>query len=334
MGRKISLFADYHGKENSVTNYCGLMFKLVYDESPLLFNQLLDICFDGEVKIPMVGPVFEQQKKTGGSIPDLEITQTSFQILFETKTSNWYHIDQLDNHVKGFCKNIEYKILVLLCNFEDKNQNNERNQFKDNLKSKGIYVVELTFEDLIIGLNTVCRSAILQNYLSEFEDFLNRSNLLPVWKSTLDVVNCVTTRNEVEQDLVYMCPDSGNQYSHKRAQYFGAYWNKAVNFVFSIEAVAIVGIDFNDFEIKWKNNTSLKDEDLKERAKEVILKYRKNEIRKNGIQVFFLDNKRAVHFEKDSPGGLYGPKKYFSINSKNIEELVEELDNVKWSKYK
>ena len=85
MGRKISLFADYHGKENSATNYCGLMFKLVHQESPRLFNQLLDLCFAGEVSLPVVGPVIEQQNKKNNNIPDLEITQAPFQIFLRLR---------------------------------------------------------------------------------------------------------------------------------------------------------------------------------------------------------------------------------------------------------
>ncbi|MBR6445505.1 MAG: hypothetical protein IKS94_03620 [Prevotella sp.] len=334
MGRKISLFADYHGKENSVTNYCGLMFKLVYEESPVLFNQLLDICFDGEIKTPVVGPIFEQQKKNKNSIPDLEITQSSFQILFETKTSDWYHKDQLDNHIKGFSSNEGCKILVLLCNFEDKNQNSERNQFKDILKEKGIFMAELTFEDAIIGLNKVCNSSILQNYLSEFEDFLNRNNLLPIWKYTLDVVNCVGTKDEIINGSVYMCPDTGGQYSHKRAMYFGAYWNKKVNFIYKIDAIINVEKGYADQIIKWKNSESLQEKDLKSRAKKAIQMYRKDEIERNGLLVFLLSEKREISFEKDSQGGLYGSKIYFNVKSNNIEDLVKELNENKWSALK
>ena len=46
MGRNISLFADYHGKENSVTNFCGLMLKMVWQENAQAFSALLDRLFE------------------------------------------------------------------------------------------------------------------------------------------------------------------------------------------------------------------------------------------------------------------------------------------------
>lgn len=59
MSREISLFADYHQKENSVTNYCGLMMKLIYEESPKRFEELLATLIQSDKDIP-VGPIFSQ----------------------------------------------------------------------------------------------------------------------------------------------------------------------------------------------------------------------------------------------------------------------------------
>lgn len=42
MGKPISLFTDYSQSENRVTNYCGLMMKLIYEESPRRFSELID----------------------------------------------------------------------------------------------------------------------------------------------------------------------------------------------------------------------------------------------------------------------------------------------------
>lgn len=334
MGRRISLFADYHGKENSVTNFCGLMLKLVYQESPLLFSQLLDLCFAGEVSLPVVGPVIEQQSAKTNSIPDLEITQSPFQLFFETKTSDWYHEDQLDRHIGGFSKGISTKILVLLCNFEDANTNDERNLFKEKAKQNGVMIVELTFEDFIYGLEGVCHTTMLQEYLAEFKDFLDRNKLLPTWKCRLDVVNCGSTRHEVINDNVFMCPDTGGTYSHRRAQYFGTYWDKTVSQVYMIDAIVSVGLNESSLEVKWKNDLTRTDSELKSRALTAVRKYRTDEIKRNPIQVFLLSNSRKVNFRKDSPGGLYGSKKYFEIKEcKNIDDLAATINDSIWSKF-
>lgn len=334
MGRKISLFADYHGKENSATNYCGLMFKLVHQESPRLFSQLLDLCFAGEVSLPVVGPVIEQQNKKNNNIPDLEITQAPFQIFFETKTLDWYHEDQLDKHICGFSGDISIKILVLLCKFEDKNVNPNRNQFKVKARNKGVTVVELTFEDLIFGLDEVCQTPMLQEYLLEFREYLERNDLLPTWKYRLDVVNCGVTRDEILNDAVYMCPDTGGTYSHRRAQYLGTYWDKAVNDIFLIDALVSVSLNGTAQQVKWNNDSKKNEKDLKRRALDAVRKYRADEIKHNPIQVFLLSEHRPIHFEKDTLGGLYGSKKYFVIKEgKDIDDLADIINNAKWSQF-
>lgn len=332
MGRVISLFADYHGKENSVTNYCGLILSLVYGESPKLFALLLDLLFNSEVRIPIIGPVFEQQSKRRNSIPDLTISQESFQILFETKVTDWYGKEQLENHVGGFSEYTKTKILVLLCNFEDKNMNSERNAFKNEMKNKGVSVVEMTFEDLFNALRAVCLTPTLKGYLGEFEDYLNRNDLLPLWKNTLDVVNCASFYSDLEDYSVYICPDLGGQFRHKRAKYLGAYKNKIVKAVYTIDAVVVVEKG-SKCSIKWKNNLSLKDEDIKKTAKDKVRSIRPSELNHNNIQVFLLSNKRITNFVKDSHGGLYGSKRYFLVESKDVDQLADELNNIKWSEF-
>ena len=42
MGKQISYFTNYHGKENIVTNYCGVMLKMIYDESPKAFEKIIN----------------------------------------------------------------------------------------------------------------------------------------------------------------------------------------------------------------------------------------------------------------------------------------------------
>ncbi len=50
----------------------------------------------------IVGPTFTQQTKSVDSIPDLAITQKSFSVFFETKTTDWFYNDQINRHIKGF----------------------------------------------------------------------------------------------------------------------------------------------------------------------------------------------------------------------------------------
>ena len=90
LGRTISLFADFKHGENRITNYCGLMFKMLYQESPLAFEAVVNSLVGEEGRV-RVGPLFEQQVKTACGVPDMVIRQESFQLLFEVKKSDWFH---------------------------------------------------------------------------------------------------------------------------------------------------------------------------------------------------------------------------------------------------
>jgi hypothetical protein len=94
MSRPISLFADYHGGENSVTNYCGLIMKILYEESPKSFEEVLVSLLASDTKLT-VGPNFSQQTRQKRTIPDLAITQRSFSVFFETKLTDWFYKEQL-----------------------------------------------------------------------------------------------------------------------------------------------------------------------------------------------------------------------------------------------
>lgn len=335
MGRNISLFADYHGKENSVTNFCGLMLKMVWQENAQAFSALLDRLFEGEVDLPAIGPQFSQQNKGKSSMPDLEICQNSFQILVETKLFDWFHEDQLERHAQAFRSNVDVKILVMLSNLSDKSQNEERNRMREKLRKEyDIYVTELTFEELYAALHHVCTSDAISQYVAEFHEYLNRNKLLPTWKYILDVVNCAGSRQEVEEGSVYMCPDEGRAYSHKPAKYFGAYWEKAVQRVFTIDGIVVVNQGMTEANVTWKSGI-VSETELIIQAKEAITKYRQNEILLNGIQVFVLSNRREVEFIKDTPGGMYAAKKYFTIDDcKDIDDLVNRIDKQVWSCFK
>jgi hypothetical protein len=90
MSREISYFTDYHKKENVVTNYCGLMMKMVYEANPTGYEELLIALTEGKVDIHL-GPKFKQQDKNEKSIPDLTIIQEPISIFFENKLDDWFY---------------------------------------------------------------------------------------------------------------------------------------------------------------------------------------------------------------------------------------------------
>lgn len=335
MGREISLFADYHQKENSLTNYCGLLMKMLYEDSPRRFEELLATLLKTDTNI-IVGPTFTQQTKTAKSIPDLAITQKSFSVFFETKTTDWFYEDQINRHIAGFNQSADDKILFLLSNFENDNlEEHFEKEIKEAKKSK-IILQPLSFEDFVGSLEQVCNTEYLRNLLDEFKLYLDRNERLPKWKYLLDVVSCSGTLEEIEQG-VYMCPDTGGAYSHRRAKYFGPYSSKRVSDIFEIMAIVVIEKNLGDAKIKWKNK-SIKDETLIEQAKQKLQnwQWRIDENKSVPLQVFLLDNRQETNFIKETSGGMLQSKKYFwdiATDCKNSQELAEKLRDKNWSDF-
>jgi len=335
MGREISLFADYHQKENSLTNYCGLLMKMLYEDSPRKFEELLATLLKTDTNI-IVGPTFTQQTKTVKSIPDLAITQKSFSVFFETKTTDWFYEDQINRHIAGFNQTADDKILFLLSNFENDNLEEQFAKEINEAKKHKIILQPLTFEDFVGSLEQVCNSEYLKNLLDEFKLYLDRNGRLPKWKYLLDVVNCSGTLEEIEQG-VYMCPDTGGAYSHRRAKYFGPYSSKKVADIFEINAIVVIEKNLGEAKIKWKNK-NIKDETLIEQAKQKLQnwQWRIDENKSVPLQVFLLDNRQETNFVKETSGGMLQSKKYFwdiATDCENSQELAEKLRDKNWGDY-
>ncbi len=335
MGREISLFADYHQQENSLTNYCGLLMKMLYEDSPRKFEELLATLLKTDTNI-IVGPTFTQQSKKEDSIPDLAITQKSFSVFFETKTSDWFYEDQINRHIAGFNQTDGDKILFLLSNFENDNLEEQFKKDIKNAKKKKIILQPITFEEMIGSLEQVCNTEYLKNLLDEFKIYLDRNSRLPKWKYLLDVVSCSGTLEEINEG-VYMCPDTGGAYSHRRAKYFGPYASKKVSAIYEINAIVVIGKNLSDAKIKWKIR-GLKDEVLIKQAKQKLRnwQWRIDENKSVPMQVFLLDNKHETNFIKETSGGMLQSKKYFwdiAMDCKNSQELAEKLRDKNWGDF-
>lgn len=336
MSREISLFTDYVQKENRVTNYCGLMMKLVYEESPKRFEELLVNLIQNDVDIP-IGPFFSQQSKKNKSIPDLVITQKAISIFFETKLNDWFYSSQIKKHLEGFSDESNKKILFLLSNFESDNLEERFSKESKIAEENNIILQPLTYEDFISSLEDVAKTEYLSNLIEEFKVYLDSRGLLPKWKYLLDVVNCSGTLHEIE-NLSYMCPDKGGAYSHRRAKYFAPYKNKGVRTIYEIDAVVRIDKNYENGSVKW-NNSSQKESVLIEIAKNKIQKW-ENRIEENKnipLQVFILNNPHSTFFMKNTKGGMLQSKKYFwniADGVKNSKELAEKLNNKSWEEFR
>lgn len=331
MGREISFFSDYHTKENSLTNNCGIILNMLYLENPKSFEEVISSLTSLSF---MIAPSFEQQVKVNDSVPDLCIKQKSFQILFETKRFDWFYDNQIESHLKNFKleSNFNYKILFLLSNFEEDDLEIKfEQQIQKAEKEFDITLIPISFEKLLSVLESVDSSDSFKNFLRQFREYLERNEYFPKWKNLLEVVNCAGTIDEVHNHNVFMCPNTGGVYSHRRAKFFGGYKSKNVKFIHEIKAIVIIEQNFENCYIRFNNTSASSDELIKEAIFKIKnITHREEEIRNNGLQVFLLENPFEVNFRKNSDGGMYGNKKYFwdiakKYNAKNSQELANAL---------
>ncbi|PKM86295.1 MAG: hypothetical protein CVU87_12515 [Firmicutes bacterium HGW-Firmicutes-12] len=340
MGRELSLFADYTSKENRITNYCGLILKILYGENLDAFEEAINKLVKGNKSIK-VSPIFTQQEKQAKSVPDLCINQRSFSIFFETKINDWFYTEQIDNHLQGLNnQNSDVNILFLLSNFETDNYETRFETERKIAEKYNVILQPVSFEDFFEALNlgNLNISNTFVDMRNEFKTYLDRVGLLPTWKSLLDIVNCGSTTNEINNGM-YACPNSGGCYSHNRAQYFGAYSLKAVNSISEIRSIVIVHMGGNTGEMKWKN-TNESDKELIEEALQKLKQceqWRLDEVQRYDLQVFLLGERYPTNFRKDSKGGMMGSKQYFWNIPKdvtNAKMLAEFLNGKAWEDFK
>lgn len=327
MGRSISLFSGYDQKENRTTNYCLLILKLLYDESPRLLAEFLST-LGGETLGNLVGVKFSQQERSGKSVPDGVIRQRSFTIFVETKNSNWFYKEQLQSHLDGLAsEQSDCKVLIALSSFGSSKEQDQVEQIAD-LCPKDVRVMAASFEQFYDSLPKQHLTNNLEELIAEFRAYLDQEGLLPSWRYKLDVVNCAGLPDDVLKHRVYICPAEGGAYSHQRSQFFGMYaGNKRVEQIALIRAVVDVTDETNG-TLLWKNvsepNASLIQEAIA-KVQELRSEY--------PHRVFLLGELHSTVFTKDTPGGLMGSKIYFDLSAftpTDAKEVAARLHNQTW----
>ena len=109
---KIHYFQRYHQKENVATANTMLLLSRLYAYSPAKFFRLLKENFFSESFEPEL--TFRLQEKGENSVLDAAIMQESFKIAVETKLSDWFYAQQLENHLQAF-GNQTYRVLMTIC---------------------------------------------------------------------------------------------------------------------------------------------------------------------------------------------------------------------------
>jgi len=174
----ISLFTRYSTNENRITNYCMLFLRLMSVENPLFLRDVFGkiLPFD---KLPHFGIEFSQQlKNEAGSIPDGLITQKEVCIHFEFKTSDWFHMDQIQAHADGLMKhslNADKALILVSTSFKE----SILTDVAELQKKYPFPITAITFHDLLLAIHSIeDLSKPLKEHLVEFRSFLEDEGLL------------------------------------------------------------------------------------------------------------------------------------------------------------
>lgn len=337
MSSPISLFSGYSQSENRTTNYCLLLLRLLYEANPKFLEEALANITGGQMGA--VGVDFSQQDRKANGIPDGVIRQLPFTIYIETKNFDWFYDDQLKRHLEDLStEGSGLKVLLALSAFKDGHDSRfvEVKKLCKEEFGEDILFSALSFEEFIAAVQIDDLPKNLADHVSEFEDYLDRKDLLPDWKYQLDVCNCAQMIPEQRDHHVYICPAQKGAYSHQRSKYFGAYKDRAAQYLAEIAGVVeIAPGEDGRAEIQWNNRPDLYGDDaLVEEAR-----HRKMQTRPNidyRARVFVLEDLTPAAFEKRRGGPMRSSKQYFDIRSLNVgsaPELVEALQGRAWHEF-
>ena len=98
---QIHYFQRYHNREDVVTNNTLLLFGRLYQHSPVLFEQFLNVLLP-EANIAVGISMLQQISSGTGSRPDGQLVQSGFRLVIETKLGRHFSHAQLKKHLGAF----------------------------------------------------------------------------------------------------------------------------------------------------------------------------------------------------------------------------------------
>lgn len=350
----IHYFPRYSQKENVVTNNTMLFFQKIAAHSPRLLEKLICDCLSIENNAPIeVGVRFSQQVRGGKRIADGVISQSSFQIVIETKLYENFDAGQLEGHLEHFV-NVDSKKSILICLAPTQpkqefieNVDQAVKKFNEGKEVKVDFHC-LTFEKLIFSMKEVVsdRDSEMSELVDEFEGYCRSEGLFPRQKHSMRVVLCGQTLEFNKAQGVYFQPASRGYSDHA---FIGCYHDKAVQAVGRL--AGIVAADLNSETGKLEVLESIPafdgmeklpvDEKIKDKIIETIdyAKTEQNWDIASGFLFFIIDDDGFVETEylKEKKGPLRGPK-FFDLDKviKNfdaerpIQEIADSLKQIKW----
>jgi len=330
---KIHYFQRYHQKENVATANAMLMLSRLYQYSAdkffrLLKSELFSDSFEPEI-------VFNLQEKSVDSVPDATITQQSFKVVVETKTSDWFYSDQLMRHLNSFSDE-KYKVLMTLApvpmNEETKNDFESKLQKYNEEQQNPIAHINTTFELLAKAIQDVIddRDYEMQEVLDDFLSYCYEDGLIPVadsWKYMRVQLAGQTFDFNTSHNVYY---DNADR-SFRAHDYLGLYTNKSVRAIGKVIA-RITAIEENGemhYEVEYGDLT----DERKAEIKAAILDGDSHgyNLRPYKHRYFFVEKFYETDFKKSTKYAPMGSRVFDLteiLDTNVIPESVEKIANI------
>lgn len=321
---KIHYFQRYHSKENVATANTMLLLSRLYRYSTDKFFRFLNSLMLTENFEPEI--IFQLQEKNDESVPDATITQASFKIVVETKMSDWFHIDQLEKHLKAF-DDEKQKVLLTLApeHMEAEKQKAFETKLAVYNETQGnpIRHVNTTFEELVSQIQDVIddRDYEMQEVLEDYLNYCYHDNLIPVsdsWKFMRVQLAGTTFDFNVRENLYYDSIERG----FRAHQYLGLYKNKSVRAIGEIIAI-ITGTLTESGELEYGVEQGALTEDRKQAIERAIQDSEKYGYQMTATRYFFVRQFYETDFRKITPRAPMGTRVFDLTKVLESSEIPE-----------
>jgi hypothetical protein len=326
----VTYFQRYTTQENAVTNTTLHLFSQINQHSSDRLRQVLSELL-GDADVPL-GINFQQQLRSGPSVPDGGILQEPVHIVIETKVTAGVDVDQLVRHCGTFDKGRNGNYLLLLTKNEVGDQ--DLDPVCRKAKEIGATFKNVTFDKLCDCLEGLAEKyeTHLTRVIKDFAVYCTDEDLLPDRRKWLRIVPCGTTFELNKQWNAYYQPTDRGYSAH---EYIGIYTQKAVRLLGRVAAIydrkAGAG---GQIELTLVHGDERPE--FRERIKGMVVdsKQKVGWDLSNDLRFFCVDQFLPTDFVKTSWGGIQGAR-FWDI-SEQVEkagsdaELADLLRHQKW----
>lgn len=335
---KIHYFQRYSEKENVATANTMLLLSRLYSFSSDKFFRFLKSEFFNDSFEPELS--FEMQKKVENSIPDAVIAQPSFKIVVETKMYDWFHADQLMNHLASF-SNEQYKVMITLA--PELMAEKKRIEFEKQLADYNaaqvhpVMHINTTFESIAKAIQDVIdeRDYEMQDVLSDYLNYCYTDGLIPVsdsWKYMRMQLAGATIDFNMKHHLYY---DNADR-NFRAHDYLGLYKGKSVRGIGQV--IAIITAEFKSNEVIYEAEMGEVTEGRKQAIQVAIEDgvLHGYDLKAVKHRYFFVDRFYPTDFKKVTPRPPMGSR-IFDLSSileadelPTTQEIAELLKTKTW----